>query len=193
MRRVALVAVLMAALIVAATPGHSATKKYDRGYTAPSTPGLSFKFNPGEANVADEVDAAEEGTPLEGTNPLTGTPLDTEPLAGTPVDTGFGGVTFAKGSFQGTPKFLKVTDLTETPVSWAACQLNGDVPICGANSSDIQLIGCGNATAQGTSLAGFQKGNSIGVWIIVNDSGGVGGTPCDGVATSGTVTLVTET
>lgn len=194
MRRITLAALAAALCMIAAWPASAATKSYSKDYVGASTPGIAFRWSPGQTNPGD-TNLADEFGELEGTPadayPLRGTPADECFLCGSPADVNLAGVVFEKGTYQGTPFKLKVEDATGLPVKWSACQRNGTNPVCGLNSDDVQISGCGTP-AGGRALAGFARG-TFAVWIILSDSAGIhGDPPCDGPASMGTVTLITE-
>ena len=195
----ALVAALLLSSSLAVFPSQAKQMSYVREYITGGTPVLAFRFHPGQTNPAEEANPAEqdpsgtiEGSPADQT-PLGGTPLDDRPLAGSPADVNIGGVEFEAGTYEGVPFKIIVEDETGFPVPWSACQLNGEVDVCGFNGEDVQQSDCGTEPG-GTHLAGFQPDGDIGVWIMVTDSGGTWtGQQCDGPTSVGTVTLITKT
>jgi hypothetical protein len=204
MRRILTATALCALAALALTPGQASVKRkivyrsYSRSYAAPSTTGVAFKFDPAaltDPGLPATVNPATKVSKLKGTqaDQNFGVPGHTWPLYRTPADQNIGGVVFAAGSYKGTPYRLKIADALGGPIAWTACQLRGSVPICGENPEDISVYHCtdGDPPA-GALLHGFKAGAQIDIWISVNDSTGIfNGTPCDGVASQGTVTLVT--
>jgi hypothetical protein len=185
-RKIAIVLALVAVAAMVVTPSQARAryKRYTISYTGGSTPGLSFKDN-----LADEL----QTTAIDGTA-LADTPLNGAAY-GTPADMNIAGVTFEAGTFKGKPFKIIVKDDSGTPVSWSVCQeLDGTPPCGGVDSTDVQQSGCGTP-AKGAFLAGFQKGKDIGVWITLTDPVGINtglGDTCDGMASTGRVTLITK-
>lgn len=197
--RIALALLPAIAVSMMSLPGNAGQESYEREYLVGSTPGLAFRFHPGTTNVGDTNPADEDptgltkGTPLDQA-PLEGTPADDRLLEGTPADVNLGGVLFEAGTFDGKPIKLKVEDASDFPVAWSACQKVGPTEgVCGIDGEDVSQGGCGTPKG-GEFLAGFRGDLDIGVWIIISDSAGTfAGGPCDGPATTGTVTLITKT
>lgn len=184
--RVAALGALLA-LTISQSPAATTYRSYKLTYGAPSTPIVSFMIagsteNPGTLNPSDKVTALDKTQADQ--RPLKGTALDRAALRN------LGGVTFTK--YKGKPARIRVVDVSGLPVLWSACQRFGELPVCGSNPEDVSVVHCTEGDGPlGARVSGFLRGRDVSVWIIANDSAATTGEACDGVATTGTVTLLT--